>query len=39
LEVSILESLANLFGALFWLLEQRHWQIADELEELEAVQR
>ena len=31
-EYALLSLLANLFGSIFWAVEQRRWKIADELE-------
>ena len=36
---AILTWIADFFGSVFWWAEQRRWKIADQLEDLEALQR
>jgi hypothetical protein len=34
-EYALLSILSNLTGAMFWWAEQKRWQVADQLEQLE----
>ena len=38
-EYAALSLIANVFGSVFWVVEQKRWQLADELEQLEEAQR